>query len=86
MRFIHYCGVWSVPRPPLVGPAGQENTDTDSMDSRDTDNSDNNNLTSVCDDERGLDNRSFQPEVSRENHNRNMESSWTVSERISKRG
>ena len=48
-----------------IGPAGQENTDTDtdSMDSRDTDNSDNNNVTSVGDDDRVLDNRAFQPEV-----------------------
>ena len=47
----------------MVGPAGKENTDTDSMDSRDTDNSDYNNDTSVGDDARGLDNRAFQPEV-----------------------
>jgi hypothetical protein len=50
----------------MVGPAGQENTDTniDSMDSRDTDDSDYNNDTSVGGDDRGLDNRAFQPEVS----------------------
>ena len=53
----------------MVGPAGQEksdsDTDIDSMDSRDTDDSDNNNDTSFGDDDRGLDNRSFQSEVSK---------------------
>jgi hypothetical protein len=55
----------------MVGPAGQEKSDTDidSIGSRDTDNSDYNNDTSDGDDDRGLDNRAFQPEVSLENQN-----------------
>ena len=44
-----------------IGPVGQENTGIISMDTSDTDN---NNVTSVGDDDRVLDKRAFQPEVS----------------------
>ena len=49
-----------------IGPVGQENTGIISMDTSDTDN---NNVTSVGDDDRGLDNSAFQPEVNLENQN-----------------